>query len=238
MRTLCLIPVKDMKYAKSRLDEILTQAQRSTLALSMLEDVLSSVTRVRGINEIRVITKDARAKKLARKFRVKIQTEKRNNGQTHAVSAVLSSRAVKKFQRVLLLPADIPLVKPSDIQKVLRAQKTNPSLVFVPAHDGRGTNAILAAPPDIFMPQYGNDSFKPHVKRAEESGITYKILKLASIALDVDNKRDFELLRKKCRSGKTYEWLKKEGCWGQRAGGRKKKIGNRQETTGNRKGKK
>lgn len=217
MRTLCLIPVKDTKNAKSRLDEILTQAQRSTLALSMLEDVLSSVTRVRGINEIRVITKDNEAKKVARKFHVKVLVEKRNSGQSHAVSSVLSSRSIKKFQRVLLLPADIPVIKPSDIQKVLRAQKANPSLVFVPAHDGRGTNAILVSPPDIFLPQYGNDSFKPHVQRAKKSGISYKILKLASIALDVDNKRDFELLKKKCRGGKTYEWIKAfAGTKGQR----------------------
>ncbi len=209
MRTLCLLPVKDTKNAKTRLNDILSPEQRSSLALAMLEDVLYCVTRVREIHEIRVITKDRGAKKIARKFHVKIHAEKRNSGQSHAVSAVLSSRSIKKFQRVLLLPADIPLVKPSDIQKILRARKTNPSLVFVPAHDGRGTNAILVSPPDIFLPQYGNDSFKPHVKRVQGSGISYKILALPRIALDVDNKKDFELLRKKCRSGMTYFCLKK-----------------------------
>ncbi len=208
MRTLCLIPVKDIKNAKTRLDDILSPAQRSSLALAMLEDVLLSVTRVREIHEIRVVTKDKGAKKLAWKFHAKIHAEKRNNGQTNAVSTVLSSRLKTRFRRVLLLPADIPLVKSTDIQKILRAQKKNSSLVFIPAHDGRGTNAIVAAPPDIFLPQYGYDSFKPHVKRAKESGIQYIILRLPSIALDVDNKEDFAMLLKRCKSGKTYEWMK------------------------------
>lgn len=223
LTTLCIIPVKDMRRSKQRLSNILTKAQRKTLTHAMLFDVLQCVTKVKEIHKVALVTKDKNAQKLARYFGAKIIKEKKNKGHTHAVAYALNHSLVSQYNRVLLLPADIPTINKSELKKILQAQNTFPFILFVPARNKRGTNAILISPPDIFLPEYGDDSFKPHLRRAEESGISYKILKLASIALDVDNKKDFELLKKKCRKGKTNEWLKKEGCRGAACRGQEEK---------------
>lgn len=189
----------------------------------MLLDVLQCVTKVKGIHKVALVTKDKNAQKLARTFGVKIIKEGKNEGHTHAVASALNHSLVSKYDRVLLLPADIPTMKESELKKILQAQSAFPFLLFVPARNKRGTNAILISPPDIFVPQYGDDSFKPHIRRAEESGIHFKILDLPGVALDVDTVNDMRELRKRCKSGKTYEWLKTyKGTKGQRRRGTKK----------------
>jgi 2-phospho-L-lactate guanylyltransferase len=88
------------------------------------------------------------------------------------------------------LPGDIPLVTSAEIETVLLAGSIQPSFVIVPAWDERGSNAILASPPGVVPLKYGNDSFFPHLMRAEALGISPSILRLPGIASDIDTPRD------------------------------------------------
>jgi len=64
--------------------------------------------------------------------------------------------------------------------------------VLVPAADGRGTNAVLRRPGNLFPLRFGNDSFKPHYAAAQATGKPCVVLNLPGIGLDVDNPADFE----------------------------------------------
>jgi 2-phospho-L-lactate guanylyltransferase len=62
--------------------------------------------------------------------------------------------------------------------------------VLVPAGDGRGTNAALRRPADLFPLRFGNDSFRPHHAAAQATGKPCVVLQLPGIAVDVDNPLD------------------------------------------------
>ena len=66
--------------------------------------------------------------------------------------------------------------------------------MLVPAADGRGTNAAFRRPANFFPLRFGNDSFKPHLAAAQATGKPCIVLQLPSIAVDVDNPEDLQLL--------------------------------------------
>ena len=92
-----------------------------------------------------------------------------------------------------MLPADIPLLQSSELDKILEVAPPRGS-VLVPDAAGRGTNAAFRAPADLFPLRFGNDSFKPHLAAAQATGKTCVVLDLPGIAVDVDNPEDLREL--------------------------------------------
>ena len=56
--TACLIPVKELSTAMSRLGDILEQDDKIALSLAMLEDVIEVVSGVTGISPLVIVTRD------------------------------------------------------------------------------------------------------------------------------------------------------------------------------------
>src|SRR5262249_7158952 len=96
-------------------------------------------------------------------------------------------------ENTLVIPADIPLVQAWELAKILDAAPVEGS-VLVPAGDGRGTNAVLRRPADLFPLRFGNDSFKPHLAAAQATGKPCVVLSSPGIAVDVDNPSDLRQL--------------------------------------------
>ena len=71
-----------------------------------------------------------------------------------------------------------------------------PSFTIVPAHDERGSNAVLCSPPLVMPLRFGDDSFFPHLAAARALGIEPTIVKLPGIGLDIDQPVDLEALRR------------------------------------------
>ena len=69
-----------------------------------------------------------------------------------------------------------------------------PSVTIVPAHDERGSNAVLCSPPLVMPLRFGDDSFFPHLAAARAIGIEPTIVKLPGIALDIDQPLDIRAL--------------------------------------------
>jgi 2-phospho-L-lactate guanylyltransferase len=91
---------------------------------------------------------------------------------------------------MLAIPGDVPLITPEEVQELMRAHDRMRDFIITPAHDERGSNAILCAPPELVPLQFGDDSFAPHLEAAKRSGLEPKIIRLAGIGLDIDNPRD------------------------------------------------
>ena len=64
----------------------------------------------------------------------------------------------------------------------------------MPDAAGRGTNAALRVPADLFPLRFGNDSFLPHLAAAKATGLPCVVLNLAGIALDIDRPEDLQEL--------------------------------------------
>jgi len=192
------VPVKAFATAKHRLASLLTPAQRSSLAAAMLEDVLSALAGTL-LDGIMVNTEDAEAAALARRFGAVVVAEDVRDGHTAAVTAMARILGERGASAMLALPGDIPRVTAAELEQVCAAgRRPPPAFTIVPAHDERGSNTVLIAPPDAVPLRFGDDSFFPHLDAARRHGIEPVVLRLPGIALDIDRPEDvYALLRAK-----------------------------------------
>jgi 2-phospho-L-lactate/phosphoenolpyruvate guanylyltransferase len=185
-----VVPVKDTADAKQRLGDAVPPNLRRLLALAMVEDVLAALAASPALAGLIVVTIDEAAAALAARYGARVVTEGARDGQTGAVAAAAQRLAREGKQAILTIPGDVPLVTPEEIAQIIAAHDRTPDFVIVPAHDARGSNAILCSPPDAVPLKFGNDSFLPHLAAAGEAGIEAKILKLPGLGLDIDNPVD------------------------------------------------
>src|SRR6185437_10069635 len=111
------------------------------------------------------------------------------------VAAMARILAAEGRACMLALPGDIPRVTSLEIAAVIEACRPAPSLTIVPAHDERGSNAVLCSPPLVMPLRFGDDSFLPHLAAARALGIEPTIVKLPGVALDIDQPADLHAFR-------------------------------------------
>jgi 2-phospho-L-lactate guanylyltransferase len=187
------VPVKEFIGAKQRLAAVLSSEQRVALAAAMLEDVLAALAEA-PLAGIMVNTLDPIATDLARRYGARVVTAGARDGHTGAVAAMARILADEGRAAMLTVPGDIPRVTAAEIATVVAARRPAPSLTIVPAHDERGSNAVLCAPPLVMPLRFGDDSFVPHLAAARGLGIEPTIVKLAGVALDIDQPPDIRSL--------------------------------------------
>lgn len=208
-----VVPVKSFAAAKQRLGAVLSAEQRRRVAETMLEDVLAALAQVRALSGIMVVTRDAVATAIARSIGARVFTNRAEEGQTAAVGAAAQWLARNGVDAMLMLPGDVPLVTAEEIASLLGAHGPAPAFSIVPAHDRRGSNAVLCSPPDAVPLRFGDDSFLSHLAAARRAGIEPTVFELPGIALDIDQPEDLARLAgtaSPCPIG-TLAWLEAAG---------------------------
>lgn len=185
-----IVPVKGLAGAKQRLAGALSPELRRRLALAMVEDVLTALARVPHFGGIAVVTIDPIVTQLANRLGARVLTEGALDGHTGAVRGAAGILAREGREGFITMPGDIPLVTPEEIGQVLAVHDRGRAFTIVPAHDGRGSNAIVCTPCDLVPLQFGDDSFLPHLQAAEERGVRPKIVRVSGIGLDIDRPED------------------------------------------------
>mgnify|MGYP002634317775 CR=1 FL=1 len=188
----CVIPIKDLENAKTRLAPALSPAERRGLFQAMAEDVLAAATAARGLAGVLVLTNDPQAMALAERFGARVAGEPRNVGQSEAVARAAGLVMAEGAEGVLTLPADAPLATAAEIESALaRHPMTRPAMTIVPDQARRGSNCLILTPGDLIPLHFGHVSFAPHLAEAERRGVSPHILDdLPGIALDVDTPAD------------------------------------------------
>ena len=200
-----VVPVKETNAAKQRLAAVLPPALRRALALAMLEAVLAALAATPGLSGIVLVTVGREAMRLGQRYGAGTIADGARDGHTGAVAAAARRLAAEGCGGMLTLPGDIPLVTPEEIGRLLAAHRPAPAFTIAPAHDERGSNAILASPPGAVPLSFGDDSFVPHLAAAERCGIRPTVLHLPGIAFDIDNPADlahFARLGSRTRAGR------------------------------------
>lgn len=187
-----LIPVKNLSTAKQRLSAVLPQSARTELAQLMLQEVIDAVSQFDG-DEVAMVTNDPFAVELAAKHRFEIIRDDANLSETDAIAMATNVCCSRGIQSTLIIPGDIPLIEAAEL-RVIYDNAPHAGSVLVPAHDGRGTNAILRRPAGLFPLRFGNDSFLPHLAAAKSTSLPWVVLTLPGIALDVDTPEDLRQL--------------------------------------------
>lgn len=207
MRAL-LLPVKDLRNAKKRLETVLTPEERLGLARAMLADTARAVREVRRAEKVFVITNYRPAMEIAEEYGWEILREERQISESDSVDAASRICERRRVRSLLRLPLDLPLVQPSDIDELLAIECPPPAMAMVPSRDGTGTNALLRTPPTLFPSHFGEGSFRKHLAEAEQAGAQIFIGRNSRLEMDVDDETDLRaLLDYDLSATATGRWL-------------------------------
>lgn len=185
--TAVLIPVRSFEGAKSRLGAVLDAEERRDLVERLLRRTVSAALATPGVTDVLVVSPDPEVLAIAGAAGAGVLLQ-RSRGLNPAIQ---EARAAVGAGRLLVLPADLPTVTPGDIAQILAAGDAAgaPSVILAPDRHGRGTNALLLAPPDVIDPAFGGDSRAVHAWLASSADAAYAEIP-GILALDLDTPDD------------------------------------------------
>lgn len=190
-----IIPVKPLRRGKSRLAGALSEDERTQLNRTLLEHTLKTLSGIRELEEVLVISRDPQALTIARNHGARTVRE---DGQPELNTALKRATVIAQVyatRGVLVLPADLPLITREDVLTLIQHADEPPVVVIAPDRHGKGTNALLMSPSGLIEYDFGEDSFQRHCDRVRESGARLEIVDLPSLGLDLDVPEDLEIIR-------------------------------------------
>jgi 2-phospho-L-lactate guanylyltransferase len=192
-RVVAIVPVGTLDGAKSRLGAVLDAEERVDLTLRLARRTIGAAVATPAVAETIVITPDDAIRQLALDLGAR-PVRQRDGGLNRGIEAARDEALASGADAILILPIDLPDVDPAAIEAVLAplADRSRPLVVMVPDRHGRGTNALLIAPPDAIEVCFGGDSRRAHAAAAQAVGA--RLVELGGpLALDVDTPDDLLL---------------------------------------------
>ena len=205
MSTWAIIPVKRLSEAKSGLSAVLAPEQRRQLVLSMLADVLRAVHQAPSIASAIIVSPDEKVLSFANLHGAEGVAEP-GLGLNEALNLAIRHTISKGVDSVLILPADLPLLKSADVENLIAMASAPKDIVIAPSK-AKGTNALFLRPPDLINLRFGGESFPLHVKEASQAGVRPRIYRSTTIALDIDEPEDMLSVETLGLGTRTYEFL-------------------------------
>lgn len=192
-RVVAIIPVGTLAGAKSRLGAVLDAEERLELTVDLARATITSAVASVGIEEALVVTPDDAVRRLAEELGAR-PLRQRDGGLNRGIDAGRAEAVAAGADAVLILPIDLPDVSTEAIDAVLATldDPRRPLVAIVPDRHGRGTNALLLAPPDAIDTCFGGDSRAAHAAAAREAGAALVELD-GPLTLDLDTPDDLLL---------------------------------------------
>ena len=206
-----VVPVKLLARTKQRLMPFLSCDEREALACAMLDDVLSALTEAPSLAGVVVVTGDARAAAMAREAGASVLPDADNAGTTAAVTEAARYLVATGCEGMLVVPADVPLITPADIETIVEVHRAARSVTLVPASIDGGTNALACSPPDAIPFCFGDDSFRRHREAARACGIEPQTLELERVGHDIDRPDDLAAFLLRASATKSHDYLATNG---------------------------
>ncbi len=209
MTTWAIIPVKPLRYGKSRLAHILSPDERAELTTKMLHHTLRVLENVPAIYRTLVISRDPAALKLARQHGAFTYGEGDKQDLNLALARAAHIAAAREASGILILPADLPLLSTDDVEMMLAGVKTKASaykytngnqtlgyhpsrtVAICPDRNEDGTNALYVSPAVGFEFRYGDGSYDRHLREAERLGIPCRVVHAPGLKFDLDTEEDW-----------------------------------------------
>jgi 2-phospho-L-lactate/phosphoenolpyruvate guanylyltransferase len=188
-----VIPIGTLEGAKSRLGAVLDAEERRELVTRLAEATIRAAVATPGIAETIVITPDDDVRRLALAAGarpIRQRSTGLNAGLREARDEVLAAGG----SALLVLPIDLPRISPEALGVIVEvlAIAPPPLVAIVADRHGRGTNALLLAPPDVIDMCFGGDSHRAHAAAAVAAGA--RLIELdGPLAEDIDTPDDLLL---------------------------------------------
>ena len=211
-----IVPVKPLRRGKSRLAGILTEDDRTRLNHFLLEHILNTLNDVPEVGHTLVVSRDPAALTLTREMGGRTVLEDGAPEFNTAIQRATVVAQAHSAHAVLVIPADLPLVTPADIQELLKRGMEAPVGVVCPDRREDGTNGLFINPAGILKYAYGPGSFHEHCKQVQDAGARLEVVHNQALGLDLDLPEDFEALG-------GIEWLDRQAAEGRKKGKRDRK---------------
>src|ERR1700752_2116604 len=190
-----IVPVKPLRRGKSRLAGILSEEERADLNRTMLQHTLETLTTLKEVEEVLVISRDPQVLTIARNYGARTVREDGQPDLNTALNRATVVAQVYATRGVLVLPADLPLISREDARVLVERTSDPPVVVIAPDRHQKGTNALLMAPAGLIEYQFGENSFQRHCNLVKKAGARLEIVNLPSLGLDLDSPEDLEIVR-------------------------------------------
>jgi 2-phospho-L-lactate/phosphoenolpyruvate guanylyltransferase len=195
MKRWVIVPVKKLAAAKSRLAPALSAKERRLLARRLLDHTLKVLRNLNGIEGIIVVSKDRAALAAAGKSGAQFVPEGKCDGLNRALARAVKEAVRRGAEAILVLPADLPLLRTRDLAQAVRLARRRRFVVIAPDRGEEGTNLLYFSPPGIIKFSFGERSFKKHLQSARRKKIRVSVLRTLDLAQDIDRPEDLSILR-------------------------------------------
>ncbi len=194
-----IIPAKPFAQSKTRLSPALSLAGRIELSQGLLQ---RTICLARQVGEVVVISRDGAVRQLAKRAGAWALVESGDN-LNQALHQAATWVMMHGGQSILVLPADLPRLQPSDLKEMVDASQSRPVALIAPCHRLDGTNALLLRPPDLIPFTFGPGSFASHQQAARAMGLEPVIYRSPTVAFDLDLPEDLQQLNSETVTGSS-----------------------------------
>jgi 2-phospho-L-lactate guanylyltransferase len=207
MSVYVIVPIKSLDNSKIRLSSVFNSEIRKKISHLMMRDIFESLSLSKEVDQVVVISSDKLALEMALEKGFSIIREDKDEGVNKAVFKANEYSLEMGAASTLVIPADIPLLKPSDIQHIISTASQSESALIIPSLREDGTNALFRTPPNIIETSYDKESYRTHIQLTLEKNILLFILRMRNIMLDIDTIGDiYEFMSEESQT-ETYHFL-------------------------------
>lgn len=167
-------------------------SEREEFARLLLADLLRVVGSAGLLRSSYVVSPDADMLALASRIGSQTVEEPRDMGVNAAVARGLG--VVPGAGSVLVIPADLPLLKRSELLHLVGSAADGRGLTIAPSKAFDGTNALMFPRSARLSLSYDRDSFWNHLSGAAREGLPVRVCTEPGLMFDVDAPGDFEEL--------------------------------------------
>ena len=177
--------------AKTRLK--LSKTRKEEICKAMLEEVLDTVSKSQLIDTIILVSKDKTVLKLGRQFNT-VEIFDDESGVNHAIFLADQYILDNKFDRSVIFPQDIPIMRSSDIDNLLGFRGSENSIIIVPSRQLNGTNALVRSSTNMMKTQYDRGSYAFQLDAAKAVSQNVSVALIRRIMLDIDDEHDLTFM--------------------------------------------
>jgi 2-phospho-L-lactate guanylyltransferase len=200
-----VIPVKSPSRAKYRLEAVLSDGERSRLALTAARDVFGAVSRLKGYG-LFVISDDPAMLEEGRRFGLEPLTDRVSQGQSAAVQQGFAAAWDRGYTAALTIPGDVPAVTTDELDELCR-YRPEIEVLLAPDREHTGTNGLRLVPPHAIILRFGEDSFNLHLAEARRANRSVEVKEVEGLRYDLDRPDDIIAFMQLNRQTATRELL-------------------------------
>jgi 2-phospho-L-lactate guanylyltransferase len=192
---LIAIPVKNLRFTKTRLSKVLSLGFRIKLTNFLLSQLINKIDNLKkDLNKtinIALITSNKVSAKFIDQNNNIIISDNGAKSLSEAVEIARDYASKKKFKALCFLPSDLENPLEKDLKKFMSPPYNSNEMRICPSNSF-GTNALLISLLNNFEFKFGISSFHKHIAIGSKLKLQTTILKLDSLTFDIDEPKDLK----------------------------------------------